>query len=608
MELRDLTAYAKERHGLNEEPGRTGVAGFSALTDPVTGKWVALLMRQWDGDAGEEIQRCDLKCGRECLAKSPRPWLTGPYRMKGERWVGVALTDDTDEALVRGLLDRAVAEGRQRGALIVLEPLSPGRAASDTPLPRPARPHRPEADPIPPEIRRMRQLYEYGNASARTRDENFVRQGTYMRDYVDSAPFTGTVTARFPTYHDLSVYQLRGYFAWRADVRKGLIRPIDPGAAMIYVFELLNGIGAASPEEALERLLAFEAGYPGWDEDSPLTRSALRRWMTDLCAVSSLPPEKARPFVDPALLSRDEALLALKAPQDRTDDEIAAALGRFAGKLLDDSPAARTDAGKRLLGALWRGAAGTYREEDRDLFTLCFGEPVTRPWYPFSGAVYLWRDRPADRVWRMDEIRSYECRAGAWTLTAYEALSADRRRLGQLLRRADGALRRRLKTGRYLRQRPDEAWAEPLVARAIEAAERAARPRVVIDRGSLDRIRAEAEKTRLSLMTESETGEDEPMLAAPPKPEPVPEPEPPPESDAPLDRHQAGILRALLEGRDPRAAFGPEHLTPEMAADSVNAALLDLIGDSAVLCEGGTLRLMEDYIDDIRQILGGSAS
>ena len=108
----------------------------------------------------------------------------------------------------------------------------------------------------------MKHLYEYGSNSAEARAANFLRQGRFMADYEDDAGWAGMIFAcYFPTYHDLTTRQLRGYFAWRTRVRKGDYQPIAASAAYIYLYELLNLIGAASPEDALRRLKAFETGY-----------------------------------------------------------------------------------------------------------------------------------------------------------------------------------------------------------------------------------------------------------------------------------------------------------------------------------------------------------
>ena len=80
-----------------------------------------------------------------------------------------------------------------------------------------------------------------------------------MEDYEDDVPWNGTYKRYFPTYHDLNLPQLRGYFTWRTHVRRGEFLPIPTSLAYLYVYELLNGIGASSPEDVLQKLREFEA-------------------------------------------------------------------------------------------------------------------------------------------------------------------------------------------------------------------------------------------------------------------------------------------------------------------------------------------------------------
>ena len=72
----------------------------------------------------------------------------------------------------------------------------------------------------------------------------------------------------------------------------------------------------------------------------------------------------------------------------------------------------------------------------------------------------------------------------------------------------------------------------------------------------------------------------------------------------PLNEVQLQILHALLEGRDPAAIIRENHLMPSIVADSINEALFDEIGDTVVLCEDDKLFPVEDYIEDLTQLLG----
>ena len=253
MELSELTAYAEEKFHMQEQHNWSDFPGFSVLADPNTGKWVALLMRQWDYNTGTEIQRCDIKCGQRSLTEISASYLTLPFRMKGKKWVGVKFEKDTEPEVVFRLFDRAVYSGKEQGYTLVLEeaPVREKVIYQDTPLPAIDAGISITEPEVPDRIREMRKLYDYKDSSFRGKCMNFFRQGKFMEDYEDNAPWTGEYRRYFTVYHDLYTRQLRGYFTWRAGVRKGKFSPIAASLAYMYLYELLNGIGTDSPEDGL---------------------------------------------------------------------------------------------------------------------------------------------------------------------------------------------------------------------------------------------------------------------------------------------------------------------------------------------------------------------
>jgi hypothetical protein len=71
---------------------------------------------------------------------------------------------------------------------------------------------------------------------------------------------------------------------------------------------------------------------------------------------------------------------------------------------------------------------------------------------------------------------------------------------------------------------------------------------------------------------------------------------------------QVQILRALLEERDAAEILKAHHLMPSMTADAINEALFDEIGDTVLLCEEDQLLLVDDYMEELEQILGGTSN
>ena len=125
----------------------------------------------------------------------------------------------------------------------------------------------------------------------------------------------------------------------------------------------------------------------------------------------------------------------------------------------------------------------------------------------------------------------------------------------------------------------------------------ASRPKITIDLSGLDRIRRDAAVTRDSLLIEEEP--DEPAEESLPDTEPE-------ECGLPLNGVQIKLLRTLLRGGDPSDILKAEHLMPSVAADEISEALFDEFGDTVIVCEDDRLSLMEDYIEELEQMLGGN--
>ena len=511
MELCQLIRYAEQKFHIPEQHKWADFPQFSVLADPHTNKWVALLMRQWDEEAGAFIERCDLKCGQEVLRTQPWPFLSPPFRMKGQNWVGVSFGPKTISQVVCRLFDRAVRSGEGRGYTFELDgkpvtlPASDREfssdwvldgppAARDTPLP---------AAEIPPKIREMQKYYRYADGSFRMKCWNFYRQGKFMETYEDDAPWEEMITRYYPTYHDFNIRQLRGYFSWRTRVRKGDFSEAPATFVFLYLYELLNGIGTRSPEDGFEKMQAFEKGYLDAGLGNAFLRRQLYRWMCGYAVLSNFPPETARRYLEPDALARDEALAVLAAPETAEDGAVLDALGAVAGKRLEQSPAFKKDASRarRLFAAAWRQGGGA-------LFAACFGKQASYHWTPLPKAIYFELHPHPDADYTLDRARAYRCRGGDWWEVRYEPLHFDHEKLRAFLRETDRRLRRALKAGHYLRENPEEAWAAPFLEAALQeerrAQQEAARPKFTIELSALEKIRADAAQTRDSLLTEAE--------------------------------------------------------------------------------------------------------
>ena len=466
----------------------------------------------------------------------------------------------------------------------------------------------------------MKRMFEFGRESVQARARNFSRQAEFMQDYEDDFPWTGQFFGYFPTYQDMTTKQLRGYFTWRTQLRLGNIQPIPISAAYIYVFELLNGVGADSPEDAFRKMQDFEEKFLDSGIGDDRIRPNLKRWMMEFGVLKNLPPDLVSRVADPEQVERDTAISVLRTPGIHSADEVFDALISLGGRKIEASPVLKMDAarGKQLFADAWRVASACYSQE-KDLCTQLFGEKRTRAWYPLTNAVYYEKEKPVDREYRLNDCRLYYRKGGRWFMEAFEKLSFDRGMLQGFLHEADARFRRYLKTGRYLKENSDDEWAIPYIDAVIEADRKAvieaSRPKISIDFSGLDRIRQDALVTQESLLTEEELGEEHRDFQKTDvwKEEDVFERTDTTDTetlplemnpDIPLDPVQFRILHRLLSGEDVSELLKEGHLMPSVTADAINEALFDEFGDTVLLCEDDRLLLVDDYIEDLKKYLG----
>ena len=638
MRLAELAEYAKNKYGIREEHKWADFPGFSVLTDPYTGKWAALMMQRWDQETGEITECCDLKCGRQTLSEYRLPYLTESFRMRGQKWIGVRFEDNTDRDLICALFDRAVRSGEQRGYTLSLGsgPVKQSGMFGSVPIRRGPGVRTAQDPDMPDMIRDMIRLYEYGDGSFHQKCKNFYLQGMFMKDYEDDYPWTGQFGMYFPTYHDLNYRQLRGYFSWRKDIRRGIFKAVPTSAAYIYIFELLNGIGVSSAEESVRKLSEFEAGCIDAGIGNPDMKKNIRRWMLDLSVVNALPSDLAVKNADQAMIRRDREIAVLNEPERHTDAEICAAMALFAGAKPENAPVIRQygSRGEHLFAEVWRNLFTKYGNRSGDIFTLCFGARMRYPWHPLSNAVFFDRGRKHENaVYELDACRRYLCRDGRWMEERYDGLQLDKKKLHEIWHETDRMLRKYLKTGHYLKAKPEEAWVSAYVEAASAAdrkeQEEAARPKITIDLSGLSKIREDSLITRDSLLTEADLEEALPVMteaegipADPERAIAIPDAVPGPAADGPgaafsgqipsgtvllsgitPDPVYIRILQNLLDGTDPGPLIREEHLMPSVAADEINEAFFDDFGDNIMECDGGRLLLIDDYTEDVRELL-----
>lgn len=629
--MSELAAYAKEKYNIDEDHKWMDFKAYSVLAVPQSKKWAALLMRRENSKTGKIEEVCDIKCETSDIQKLNASYLSEPFRMKGKNWTGVKFTDKTDKEVVFGLLDKALEHlGEQPGFRVVLDNSQSGEKSAyrETAIPKyfknmlsPKTGEKKDAqvgEAIPEQIIKLRRLMKEnaplkpGEDYIAHRAKAFYEEAVLMEDYEDDAPSSEYFFNYYPTYDLLNTKALRGYFTWRAKVRAGEYPHITPSLAYIYLYELLNGIGASSPEDALKKLDEFENGFLEEGRDIAAIRSNLARWKFEFCIINDLPLETALKYANPKTTEKENALIVLKNPNDYSDKELFDSLMVFAEKARANTPVISKDekAAHRIFADSWRNAQ-SFNENGKSLFELCFGKMTKKKRYPLYNAVYYNRLGDKKSTYKLNEARIYEYDGKSWYMTSYDRIYFDIDKLRGFLHETDRRARLCLKTGRNLKEKTDEKWAAPFIEAAVAEYEKerikAARPRIKIEAANLAKIRRDAARTRENLLTDEERMEDAAVEAVQKtdytseelKSQTVNAP-------SPLNETQTAVLKALLNGGSVEDVLKKSHMMPSIAADEINSALYDLIGDNVIETEGDCLTLLGDYKEDVERIIKGA--
>ena len=446
---------------------------------------------------------------------------------------------------------------------------------------------------LPARCREMRKLAFQGGRRNMTSAEIFYKQGKFMEDFEDDCPYDGEFVRYFPTYESMSDRQLRGYFTWRAQVRRGDVRKTSLSFAYVYIYELLNGIGAADPEDGFRKLCAFREAYQKIDLQ---INRYLDVWLRDYVISCDLDPSY---LADVADLEFDRALTVLRGWREADDDALFDAVCELSTYQIARSRYCR-QAPQKTKAVLCQTIRrlSEYCEKHRK-YTLTegfFGRIFTTPYTMFYSAIVMQKPQ-RDRTYTVSELCSYTCRDGKWSCTRVWGKHGKNPDLGAVVRAADALLRESdgfpypLKTDaipKYLRRIILDA-VEDVRAEEQKRASREVR----IDLSKLQGIRDAAEVTRERLIVDEEP-EPEPEIAAAPEPD---------ENDLGLDAAEAAVLRGLLLRQDVGDILRGSGRMLSVVADAINEKCFDRFGDTVLVMDGEMPQILEDYEDELKEML-----
>lgn len=402
---------------------------------------------------------------------------------------------------------------------------------------------------LPDQYRKMREISRWqedpkgGAGRWLSEAELFYRQGLLMADFEDDCPYNGTFKSYFPTYNAMSDRQLRGYFTWRTQVRRGTVEETSTSFAFLYLYELICGIGVDDPLDGFNKIKAFWDAYRAFE---PGIDRFARVWLQDYAVFHGLDPKLLR---DSKTVMFDNALIELRrAARDLapapTPSDLAPARRKTSEPTLPLPP---DEAGEeRLMTAI--NALSTYnlnnsrldRSHHRDLrHVACavyvrmaryydthrktgivaslFGEETAMPYTMFASAVFFAPERHEDCEYRLDPIHIYRCQNGFWECMRIHGSRQKSSKLGEMMRACDQRLRLALDPTHPLKEEKVPKYLAKIIDGEIVAWlswDAAHQPvKIDIDLSQLGHIRSAAAQTREALLIDEEREDDVPMEA-----------------------------------------------------------------------------------------------
>lgn len=504
---------------------------------------------------------------------------------------------------------------------------------------------------LPDQYRKMREISRWqddpkgGAGRWLSEAELFYRQGLLMADFEDDCPYNGTFKSYFPTYNAMSDRQLRGYFTWRAQVRRGTVEETSTSFAFLYLYELICGIGVDNPLDGFNKIKAFWDVYRAFE---PGIDRFARVWLQDYAVFHGLDPKLLR---DSKTVMFDNALIELRRA---ARDLVPAPSGQTPKRRKTSVPTLPLPPDEvreeRLMAAI--NALSTYnlsssrldRSHHRDLrHVACavyvrmvryydthrktgivaslFGEETAMPYTMFASAVFFAPERHEDCEYRLDPIHIYRCQNGFWECMRIHGSRQKSSKLGEMMRACDQRLRLALDPAHPLKEEKVPKYLAKIIDDEIVAWlswDAAHQPvKIDIDLSQLGHIRSAAAQTREALLIDEEredgaSAEAEAADSGQPEAEPVADAmveavaaaAGQDESDEPtISTEQFGVVAPLLAPTPAFAAATPADATNELApaADAYLRALLEhnaVQAESAVVQSEQSEDMLVDTINE----------
>lgn len=479
----------------------------------------------------------------------------------------------------------------------------------------------------PPKYREMRKLVKADPVLYESDAQIFYQQGKFMEDFTDNYQYHGEFQRYYPTYQSMTDQQLRGYFSWRTRVRDGLVEKTSLSFVFVYIYELLNQIGVSSAEEGFYTLKSFWHVYKDID---PKINHYIKLWLKDYVIYHGLEKSFLDDFSD---ISFDNTILTLINYKLHNADEVFAALNSLSSYNLENSRFYKlhSDDVKNVVYNVFAELTEYYNKKRKN--SICekfFGKIMTNQYLMFNSAVFYTREMHKDCVYEINDVCKYICKNGRWTYERFFYFKENNKRIGQLLKAVDFIMRQKyefkstLKVDKLTKIYQDIIQKE--IDKLLEDKKKKAAPKIEIDISKLQKIRKTALETQNKLIVDDIVDAALPDATVPDATKRETEPVKVEHEQMMLDlieydaesvdvnkTHQENMItlsdieyefmKCLLYGKNYSDLIKSNGLMLSVLIDSINEKLFDRFCDTVITYEGDKSELIEDYEDELKEIL-----
>ncbi|MDD3833492.1 MAG: TerB N-terminal domain-containing protein [Oscillospiraceae bacterium] len=437
----------------------------------------------------------------------------------------------------------------------------------------------------------------------------FYKQGIFMKGFTDDYGDNFPLSSYYPNYHMMGYEQLRTYFTWRTNVRKGFVEDTSLSYAFIYIYELLNNIGVEDPADGLNKLMSF---WNSFRDYSQTIDKYVLRWLKDYHIYYQL-PHSFKEFAQENNLSEHYPKMAER------DDHFSLfyAISKYDIKksifFTEENKKLITDCFNFLIKKIKQIFSENGLHFDNSIFT-----PTKRmsPWQPFRDALFYGWLKQADRRVIMSQNEIYVCRQNKWEFNTVITSESGRQLVAYIMKGMEAELRRLLKF-KYKLSADISTVNHPVIqelnklglsleniitSAVMEFYKEATKIVVRVDKGLLIKIRQEALSTQEKLIVEQE---EERVV---PTAQEIIEDEPDLITDewenfrnTIGDIERQALIR-LLSGEQEIKQFADQNgMMLEVLIDGINEKAMDCIGDG-ILDED--LAVFDDYMVKVKEMVG----